>query len=74
MRIVVATPYKIANYGAMLQAWALKTKLERLGHSVCYLNCRYMWPGVWTVSRLLRSRSIAGFFSKIQMNKMKYHK
>ena len=70
MRIVVATPYKIANYGAMLQAWALKTKLERLGHSVCYLNCRYLWPGVWPVSRLLRSRSIAGFFSKIQMNKM----
>lgn len=70
MRIVIATPYKIANYGAMLQAWALRTVLEGMGHSVRYLNCRYLWPGIFPLKRFLLSRSSAAFFSKLRSNKM----
>ena len=70
MRIVIATPYKIANYGAMLQAWALRTIFERMGHSVRYLNCRYLWPGIFPLKRFLLSRSLAAFLSKFRSNKM----
>ena len=70
MRIVVATPYKIANYGAMLQAWALRIVLEKMGHSVRYLNCRYLWPGILPFKRLLLSRSFSTFFSKLRTNRM----
>lgn len=70
MRIVVATPYKIANYGAMLQAWALKTVLEKMGHSVSFLNCQYLWPGILPLKRLLLSRSFSAFSSKLRTNRM----
>ncbi len=69
MQIIIATPYKIANYGAMLQAWALRTVLERMGHSVRYLNCRYMWPGVFGWKKLLCSRSVSAFLCKLRINR-----
>lgn len=70
MRIVIATPYKIANYGAMLQAWALRTVLEKMGHSVRYLNCQYLWSGILPLKRLLMSRSVSAVFSKLRTNRM----
>ena len=70
MEIVIATPYKIANFGAILQAWALRTVLERMGHRVRYLNCRYIWPGVFGWKRLLCSRSVAAFFAKLRINRL----
>lgn len=70
MRVVLATPYKIGNYGAMLQAWALKRVLESFGHEVRYLNCRYMWPGVFGWRRILCSKSIGGMANKINLNRL----
>ena len=70
MKIVLATPYKIGNYGAMLQAWALRRILSNMGHSVRYLNCRYMWPGVFGWRRLLCSKSIQGLKTKLHINKV----
>ena len=68
MRVVLATPYKICNYGAMLQAWALKYILESMGHEVKYLNCRYMWPGIFGWRKILFSKSLGGMRNKIRIN------
>ena len=38
MRIAILTFHRAYNCGAMLQAWALKTVLERMGHSVKFLT------------------------------------
>ncbi len=37
MRITVITPYDYPNYGAYLQAYCLKHKLEELGHEVYHM-------------------------------------
>lgn len=39
MRIAVLTFHRAYNCGAALQAWALKTTLERLGHRVEFPDC-----------------------------------
>lgn len=39
MRIAILTFHRAFNCGAMLQAWALKTVLERMGHSVEFPEC-----------------------------------
>lgn len=39
MRIAVLTFHRAYNCGAMLQAWALKTILERMGHEVSFPDC-----------------------------------
>ncbi len=39
MRIGILTFHRAYNCGAMLQAWALKTILERMGHQVEFPNC-----------------------------------
>lgn len=38
MRLAILTFHRAFNCGAMLQAWALKTVLERMGHSVEFPN------------------------------------
>lgn len=38
MRIGIATFHWSQNYGALLQTYALKTKLERMGHQVCIID------------------------------------
>ena len=40
MNITVITPYDSSNYGAYLQAYCLKRKLEDLGHSVSHIPTR----------------------------------
>lgn len=40
MNITVITPYDSSNYGAYLQAYCLKRKLEELGHSVSHIPTR----------------------------------
>lgn len=49
MRIAILTFHRAFNCGARLQAWALKTVLERMGHSVEFPNCN----DVGFVKRLL---------------------
>lgn len=42
MKIGVLTFHRAFNCGAMLQAWAMKTALERLGHSVEFPVCNHV--------------------------------
>ena len=41
MRVAIFVFHRSCNCGAMLQAWALQTVLERMGHEVEFLNCGY---------------------------------
>lgn len=76
MRIAILTFHRAYNCGAMLQAWALKTVLERMGHSIEFpilnhVGERTRWPSTWVKwsanpLRLLRSfiyRSLYNFCS-----------
>lgn len=42
MKIGILTFHRAYNCGAMLQAWALKTVLERLGHKVEFPDCNHV--------------------------------
>lgn len=42
MRIAILTFHRAYNCGAMLQAWALKTVLERMGHQVEFPICNHV--------------------------------
>ena len=42
MRIGIITFHRAYNCGAMLQAWALKTILERMGHTVEFPACNHV--------------------------------
>ena len=42
MRIAILTYHRAYNCGAMLQAWALKTVLERMGHTVEFPICNHV--------------------------------
>ena len=42
MRIGIITFHRAYNCGAMLQAWALKTVLERMGHDVEFPACNHV--------------------------------
>lgn len=42
MRIAIITFHRAYNCGAMLQAWALKTVLERMGHIVEFPLCNHV--------------------------------
>lgn len=62
MRIGILTFYRSYNCGAILQAWALKTVLERMGHQVEFPDCGYpCWRTRWnfahTLWQFLRGRS-----------------
>lgn len=69
MRILNVTPYCISNYGAILQAWALRRVLEELGHEVCYLKYPRVWPGIYGLRGLVRSRSWSSVRSKLATNR-----
>lgn len=42
MRIAIVTFHRAYNCGAMLQSWALKTVLERMGHTVDFPICNHV--------------------------------
>ena len=42
MRVAIITFHRAYNCGAMLQAWALKTVLERMGHTVEFPVCNHV--------------------------------
>ena len=42
MRIAIVTFHRAFNCGAMLQAWALKVILERMGHMVEFPSCNHV--------------------------------
>ena len=68
MKIVLVSPFNIANYGAMLQGWALRTVLERLGHDVYHLDVPWLWHGIRSWWRILRSRSFNAMCFKVKLN------
>lgn len=45
MRIGIVTMHKVLNFGSVLQAFALQTVLERLGHKPTIINYHYSWNG-----------------------------
>ena len=59
MRIAIITFHRAYNCGAMLQAWALKTVLERMGHHVEFPFGDYNQVGCvpWRSALSLRSRN-----------------
>ena len=59
MRIAILTFHRAYNCGAMLQAWALKTVLERMGHTVEFPCGKYNEVGYHppTLPMLGRNRS-----------------
>lgn len=64
MRLAVLTFHRAYNCGAMLQAWALRTVLERMGHSVEFPVCNHvgekgcLHPYVWHPSPIKWVRSL----------------
>lgn len=58
MRIAIITFHRAYNCGALLQAWALKTVLERLGHSVEFPICNHV--GSFRSFHFLRHMSLSG--------------
>ena len=69
MNILNVTLYNISNYGAMLQAWALRQVLEGMGHEVKNLYYRKEYPGIFNWRGLLRSKSLASVRCKLGINK-----
>ena len=71
MKIGVITPYDSSNAGAFLQAYALKTVLEKNGNKVYYIKLR-------DEAQLKRfflgnKKNIRSFISRYFFNRKKYH-
>lgn len=69
MKILNVTLYNISNYGAMLQAWALRHVLEKMGHEVVNLYYQKEYPGKFGWRGMLRSKSIRSVKFKLAVNK-----
>lgn len=74
MRIGILTFHRAYNCGAMLQAWALRKTLERMGHTVEFPTCNHVgevarWQFSWVNSEkkgcLAKARS---FFGRLLVN------
>lgn len=70
MKFAIITTYNIPNYGAILQAYALYIYLRLRGHDAVFINSKYILPGKFSLVRLICSRSIKAFLSKIKMNRL----
>ncbi len=57
MKIGILTFHRAYNCGAMLQAWALKTVLERMGHEVEFPSCNRVGDGARFMPFNLKGRS-----------------
>ena len=69
MRVGIITFYCVANYGAMLQAYALRSLLEGRGHEVVFISLPLLVaqrPALW---RCLVSRSLTNFRIKFLRRK-----
>lgn len=61
MRIAILTFHRAYNCGAMLQAWALKTILERMGHSVEFPACNHVGETKRWLAKVPAGRSGLGW-------------
>lgn len=66
MKIGVVTFYRVANYGAMLQAYALWHFLESKGHQVVFIAMPRMAPARIPLLRCFVSRSLLGVRVKLR--------
>ena len=62
MKIAVLTVHRAFNMGALLQAWALKNTLERMGHTVEFPECNTVGM---LHHRFLRPRAYAGALARL---------
>ena len=66
MKIGIVTFYRVANYGAMLQAYSLMKNLERMGHEVVFIRYKFCAPKRLPLWRSLVSRSLKGVRIKLK--------
>lgn len=66
MKIGIVTFYRVANYGAMLQAYSLMNVLERMGHEVVFIRYKFCSPKRLPVWRTLASRNLKGLKAKLK--------
>lgn len=66
MKIGIVTFYRVANYGAMLQAYSLMNVLERMGHEVVFIRYKFYSPKRLPLWRTLVSRNLKGLKAKLK--------
>ena len=66
MKIGIVTFFRVANYGAMLQAYSLRRYLERMGHEVVFLRHKRCSPSKIPLWRAFVSRSLKGVKVKLK--------
>lgn len=66
MKIGIVTFYRVANYGAMLQAYSLMNTLNRMGHEVVFIRYKFCAPKRLPLWRSLVSRSLKGVKAKFK--------
>jgi hypothetical protein len=66
MKIGIVTFYRVANYGAMLQAYSLMNTLVRMGHEVVFIRHQRCAPKRLPVGRTLVSRNLKGLKAKLK--------
>lgn len=66
MKIGIVTFYRVANYGAMLQAYALMRFLETMGHKVVFVSHSRVCPTRIPLWRCFVSRRLEGVAIKLK--------
>ncbi len=66
MKVGIVTFYRVANYGAMLQAYALWKYLEGLGFEVIFIRHKRLAPPRLPLLQCLISRSLEGIRKKLK--------
>ena len=66
MKIGIVTFYRVANYGAMLQAYSLCNRLLRMGHEVVFVRHKFCSSSKMPLWRALVSRSLKGVRMKLK--------
>jgi len=73
LRIAIITFHRAYNCGAMLQAWALKTVLERMGHTVEFPICNHVgetkrWKYEWINHDVHGMRVVRSLLGRVWIN------
>ncbi|MED9945840.1 MAG: polysaccharide pyruvyl transferase family protein [Hallella sp.] len=76
MRIGILTLPLHTNYGGILQAFALQTVLERMGHEVVVFDTpnKVPWPPLWKLPLSIARRTLLRCLGKIDRVFVEYHK
>ena len=66
MKIGIVTFFRVTNYGAMLQAYALRCHLERLGHSVVFVRHPLLSVSRPSLFSCFITRSVLGLRNRLK--------